>query len=138
MRSSAGSDNGSAGVEVRAAPPPVQLPDVSISCPSSAAVDQSVACTASNSGGAIDTYAWSDSGGGSGSGSSYSTSFNTSGAKTVSLTASNRAGSDSDSTTVGGAGAAVAACDRQHQLFVVATRCGRDHHLHGERQRRRD
>ena len=100
VRSSAGSDNGEAGVEVRAAPPPVQLPDVSISCPSTAGVDQSVACTASNSGGAIDSYAWSDSGGGSGSGSSYSTRFNTSGAKTVSLTASNRAGSDSDSTTV--------------------------------------
>ena len=100
VRSSAGSDNGSAGVEVRAAPPPVQLPDVSVSCPSSAAVDQSVACTASNSGGAIDSYAWSDSGGGSGSGSSYSTSFNTSGAKTVSLTATNSAGSDSASAGV--------------------------------------
>ncbi len=100
VRSSAGSDEGEAGVEVRAAPPPVQLPDVSISCPSSAAVDQSVACTASNSGGAIDSYAWSDSGGGSGSSSTYSTRFHTSGAKTVSLTASNRAGSDSDSTTV--------------------------------------
>ena len=100
VRSSAGSDNGSAGVEVRAAPPPVQLPDVSISCPSTAGVDQSVACTVDNSGGAIDSYAWSDSGGGSGSSSSYSTSFSSSGAKTVSLTASNRAGSDSDSTTV--------------------------------------
>ncbi len=100
VRSSAGSDEGEAGVEVRAAAPPVQLPDVSISCPSSAAVDQSVACTVSNSGGAIDSYAWSDSGGGSGSGSSYSTSFNTSGAKTVSLTATNSAGSDSASATV--------------------------------------
>ena len=100
VRSSAGSDNDSTTVEVRAAAPPVQLPDVSISCPSSAGVDQSVACTVSNSGGAIDSYAWSDSGGGSGSSSSYSTSFSSAGAKTVSLTASNRAGSDSDSTTV--------------------------------------
>ena len=100
VRSSAGSDNGSAGVEVRAAAPPVQLPDVSVSCPSSAAVNQRVACTVSNSGGAIDSYAWSDSGGGSGSGSSYSTRFNTSGAKTVSLTATNSAGSDSASAGV--------------------------------------
>ena len=90
-RNTAGSDSDSASVRVTGAP------QISISCPSSAAVDESVACTVSNSGGAIDTYSWSDNDGGSGSSASYSTSFSTAGAKTISLTARNAAGSDSDS-----------------------------------------
>ena len=75
-------------------------PQISIRCPSSAAVDESITCTASNSGGAIDSYSWSDSDGGSGNSASYSTSFNSSGAKTIRLTVRNAAGSDSDSTSL--------------------------------------
>ena len=93
-RNAAGSDSDSAGLTVTAAP------QISISCPSSAAVDESVTCTVSNSGGPIDSYAWSDEDGGSGSGSSYSASFSSSGAKTIRLTVRNAAGSDSDSTTL--------------------------------------
>ena len=93
-RNAAGSDSDSASLRVAGAP------QISVSCPSSAAVDESITCTASNNGGAIDSYAWSDSDGGSGSSASYSTSFSSSGAKTVSLTASNAAGSDSDSASL--------------------------------------
>ena len=75
-------------------------PEIEISCPSSANVDENITCTVSNSGGAIDSHNWSDSDGGSGSSPSYSPSFSTSGTKTVSLTARNTAGDDSDSASV--------------------------------------
>ena len=79
----------------------VKPPDIRISCsPSSIEEGGSVTCRARNRGGAIDTYSWSDSDGGSGSSSSYRTSFSSSGTKTVSLTARNTAGPDSDDTTV--------------------------------------
>lgn len=72
----------------------------SISCsPSSPAVDESVTCTATLSGGDPDSYAWSG-GASSGSSSTYSTSFGLSGSKTVSLTVTNSAGSDTVSITV--------------------------------------
>ena len=93
-RNSAGNDSGSARVDIIA--PPV----ISVRCPSSAAVNRSITCTVNNSGGAIDTYSWTDSDGGSGSSTSYSRSFSTAGTKTVSLTARNSAGSDSDSDSV--------------------------------------
>ena len=71
-----------------------------INCiPSSPAVDESVTCTATLSGGAPDSYAWSGGASG-GSGATYTTSFSSAGSKTVSLTATNSAGSDSASTTV--------------------------------------
>ena len=75
-------------------------PEISISCPSSADVDENITCTVSNRGGDIDTYSWSDSDGGSSSSSSYRTSFSTAGTKTVSLTARNDGGSDDDRTSV--------------------------------------
>ena len=75
-------------------------PEISISCPSSADVDDNITCTVSNRGGAIDSHNWSDSDGGSGNSSSYRTSFSSSGTKTVSLTARNIAGGDSDSASV--------------------------------------
>ena len=72
----------------------------SISCqPSRPAVDERVECTASLSGGAPDSYAWSG-GDTSGSSATYRTSFSTSGSKTVRLTVRNSAGSDSDRTTL--------------------------------------
>ena len=75
-------------------------PEISISCPSSADADDNVTCAVSNSGGAIDSYDWSDSDGGSGSSASYRTSFSSTGTKTVSLTVRNTAGDDSDSASV--------------------------------------
>ena len=97
VRNSAGSDSDSAAVTVNVN---VEEPEISVSCPSSADVDESITCTVDNSGGEIDAYAWSDSDGGSGNSASYATSFSAAGAKTVSLTARNSAGSDSDSATV--------------------------------------
>ena len=78
----------------------VRPPVISISCPSAAEVDENITCEVSNDGGAIDTYSWTDSDGGSSSSSSYRTSFSTAGTKTVSLTARNDGGSDSDSASV--------------------------------------
>ena len=96
-----GSDTDSITVTVETATPPVEAPVIdSISCtPSSPEVDAAVTCTASISGGAATFWSWSggDSGGRS---ESYRTSFGSAGAKTVSLTASNAGGSDTDSITV--------------------------------------
>lgn len=80
--------------------PPEPRPEIEISCPLSADVNENITCTVSNSGGAIDSYSWSDSDGGSGSSTSYRSSFSAAGTKTISLTARNSAGHDSDSTTV--------------------------------------
>ena len=99
VTNSAGSDTDSVTVTVVAVTVSAPVVD-SVSCsPASPTVDQSVSCTATLSGGAPATYAWS---GGSSSGSSaaYSTSFSSSGSKTVSLTVTNAGGSDSGSTTV--------------------------------------
>ena len=87
----------SASTTVEVQPKP---PEIRISCPSSADVDENITCTVSNSGGAIDSYDWSDSDDGSGSSTSYSTSFSSSGTKTVSLTARNSAGSGNDSAEI--------------------------------------
>lgn len=79
-------------------------PDIKINCsPSSANKRDSVTCSVTrNDGGEIDNYSWSADGGSpsSGSSSTYSPSFGTSGSKTVSLTASNSAGSNGDLTSV--------------------------------------
>ena len=83
--------------------PIVTRPDISVSCPASAAENENITCTVSLSGGTPDTYSWSDSDGGSSSGpreTTYRTSFSSSGTKTVSLTARNTAGSDSGSASV--------------------------------------
>ena len=71
-----------------------------VSCaPSSPTVDESVTCTATLSGGAPDSYAWSGGASG-GSGATYTTSFGTAGEATVSLTVTNVVGSDTESTTL--------------------------------------
>ena len=93
VSNSAGSDSGSTTVRV------IEPPRVSISCPSTTTVNTNVTCTASLSGGTPTSYSWSG-GASSGSSASYRTSFSTTGSKRVSLTVSNSAGSDSDSTTV--------------------------------------
>ena len=98
VHNSAGSDTGSTTVDVQ--PPPIEPPEITIHCPPSADVDENITCTVINSGGAIDSYDWSDSEGGSGSSASYHTNFNSSGSKTVSLTASNASGSVVDTTVV--------------------------------------
>ena len=92
-RNSAGSDDDSTTVEVQPGPP-----EISVSCPESADVDEDITCTVDNRGGAIDTYSWSDSDGGSGSSSSYRTSFGSAGTYTVSLAASNAGGDDRDTS----------------------------------------
>ena len=96
-----GSDTESITVTVETATPPVEAPVVdSISCaPSSPEVDAAVTCTASISGGTATFWSWSG-GASSGRSESYATSFGSAGAKTVSLTASNAGGSDSESITV--------------------------------------
>ena len=72
----------------------------SISCsPSPPTVGEEVVCTASLSGGAPDTHAWTG-GVAPGGEADYSTTFDTSGRKTVSLTVSNSEGSDSESIAV--------------------------------------
>ena len=95
-----GSDSASTTVTVVAATA-VQAPVIdSISCsPSSSTVDESVTCTASLSGGAPASYSWSG-GASSGSSATYDTSFSSAGSKTVSLTATNAGGSDTESTIV--------------------------------------
>ena len=93
VSNSAGSASGSTTVRV------IEPPRVSISCPSTTTVNTNVTCTASLSGGTPTSYSWSG-GASSGSSASYRTSFSTTGSKRVSLTVSNSAGSDSDSTTV--------------------------------------
>ena len=86
-------------IQVPPPPPPAPVID-SVSCsPSSPSVGDDVTCTASLSGGAPASYAWSGGASG-GSSASYSTSFDTSGSKTVSLTVTNVTGSDSSSTSV--------------------------------------
>ena len=94
----AGSDTESTTVSV------VELPETpaidSITCsPASTNVHRNVICRATLSGGAPDSYTWS-SGAGNGSSAEYHARFRTAGSKTVSLTVTNRAGSDTDSTTV--------------------------------------
>ena len=73
----------------------------SLSCsPSSPTVDESVTCTASLSGDAPESWAWS-SGDSTGSEAAYTTSFTSAGERTVvSLTVTNAAGSDTASTTL--------------------------------------
>ncbi len=93
-----GSASGSTSVTVSAS---VAAPVIdSLSCsPSSPNVDDDVTCTASLSGGAPASYAWSGGVSG-GSGASYSTSFDSQGGKKVSLTVTNDGGSASDSVAV--------------------------------------
>ena len=98
VSNSGGSDNGSTSIRVLEPEPEEQRPVVnSINCsPSSPNVDESVTCTASLSGGTPTSYSWSG-GASSGSSSTYLTSFGRSGGHSVSLTASNNAGSGSNS-----------------------------------------
>ena len=94
VQNSAGSDSGSTTVTV-----PPEPPVITVSCsPRSIDEGDRVRCTVSNSGGSIDTYSWSASGGSpsSGSSSTYRPRFNTAGTYTVSLTARNTGGSDDD------------------------------------------
>ena len=81
--------------------PPDDDPEInSISCtPSTVATSTNVNCTANVSGTEPLTYSWSG-GDSSGSSTSYSPIWSSAGAKTVSLTVRNSAGSDSDSTAV--------------------------------------
>ena len=78
-------------------------PRISISCPSSADVNENITCTVRNSGGAITSYSWSG-GDSSGRDERYRTSFGSPGTYTVRLTARNDGGSDDDSTRVRVAG----------------------------------
>ena len=74
-----------------------------ITCsPPSPTVGDSVICTAELGGDDPETYAWSGgaSSGASGSGDRYEISFATAGEHTVSLTATNSGGSDTESTTL--------------------------------------
>ncbi len=98
VTNSAGSDADSISLTVFDA---VQVPVIdSVSCtpssPSAPVINESVTCTASLSGGAPDSYAWSG-GASAGSDATYLTSFGSAGAATVVLTATNSAGSDTDS-----------------------------------------
>ena len=99
VSNSAGSDTDRTTVEVQPKPP-----EITISCsPSSAYKGDEVTCSVTrNRGGGITSYEWRASGGSpsSGSSSTYSPSFSRAGRHTVSLTASNSAGSDSDSTSI--------------------------------------
>ena len=93
-----GSDDGEASVDVDE---DVQRPEIdSISCRSPVATNASVNCMVKLSGGAPDSYLWSDSDGGSGSSALYRASFSAPGQQEVRLTVRNTAGRDSDSTTV--------------------------------------
>lgn len=93
-----GSDNGSTSVVVDE---DVRRPEInSIICESPVATNASANCRVNLSGGAPDSYSWSDSDGGSGNDASYHPSFSSPGSKTVSLTVRNTADSDSESTTV--------------------------------------
>ena len=93
-----GSDNGSTSVVVDE---DVRRPEIdSIICESPVATNASANCRVNLSGGAPDSYSWSDSDGGSGNSASYRASFSAPGMKTVRLTVRNTADSDSDSTTV--------------------------------------
>ena len=60
---------------------------------------ESVTCTATLSGSALDSYAWSG-GASNGSGAEYSTSFSSAGSKTVSLTVSNTGGNHTSSIAI--------------------------------------
>ena len=95
----AGSDTESTTVSV-VEPPETPVID-SITCsPASTNVGRYVTCTATLSGGWPDSWAWSGGAAGGGSAAAYNTSFSSAGSKTVSLTVTNRTGSDTDSTTV--------------------------------------
>ncbi len=85
-------------VRLTVLPPPPAINGITCS-PPSPTVDESVTCTATLSGGAPASYAWSG-GASSGSGATYTTSFATAGEHTVSLTAINAGGSDSSSRTL--------------------------------------
>ena len=92
-----GSDSDSTTVTVAATAPQIS----SISCtPSPVAVNSSVSCTASLSGGAPDSYAWTATGVLGDSSPTYAPSFGATGEQTISLTVRNSAGSASASTTV--------------------------------------
>ena len=96
VTNSVGSDTDSIALTVL---PPLPVIN-SINCsPPSPTVDESVTCTANLSGGAPDSWAWSG-GAANGDSAAYSTSFGSAGSTTVSLTVTNRAGSDTESTTV--------------------------------------
>ena len=98
VTNSAGSDTESTTLTITE---PLQPPAIdSISCaPSFPVVDDDVTCTANLSGDAPDSWTWSG-GSDNGDGDSYTTSFNDAGEHTVSLTVTNSAGSDTESTTV--------------------------------------
>ena len=98
VRNAAGSDSGSTTVRVRQEAPQI----IRISCsPSSPDKREQVSCEALLRGGDPDRDGWDWRGGDSdGDREVYNTSFGTSGRKTISLTVSNSAGSDSDDRDV--------------------------------------
>ena len=91
----------SASFPVTVGPGDVPRPDITISCPSSAEVNENITCTVRNRGGDIDRYSWSATGGASsGSSSTYRPRFSSYGRQTVRLTASNDGGSGSNELPV--------------------------------------
>ena len=97
VTNSGGSDTESTTVSVAE---PLQAPVIDgIACsPSSTNVGREFICTATLSGGAPDSWAWS--GAANGNKAAYQAFFRSAGSKTISLTVTNSAGSDTDSTTV--------------------------------------
>ena len=80
---------------------PLPAPSVSIDCtPNPVTVGLDTTCTATNSGGPIETYAWAGGTAGSGSSAQYVTSFLAAGPASVGLVASNATGISSDSFDV--------------------------------------
>ena len=71
-----------------------------MTCDTPVLVNVASACSASNGGGAIDTYAWSDTGGGSGTLAAYGPSWATADLYEVTLEATNAGGTSSDSMFV--------------------------------------
>lgn len=97
VRNSADSDSESTTVTVLPPGPVIN----SISCtPSPVAVNVSVNCTVSLSGGAPTRYLWSGGSSWNTTGNTYSTDFSSEGAQFVSLIVSNDGGRDDGSTTV--------------------------------------
>ena len=97
VSNSAGSDTDSITVDAPPKPPVID----SISCPSSADVNENITCTVrlDPRSGTPTSYSWSG-GDSSGRDERYRTSFSSDGTKTVRLTVRNSAGRDDDSTTV--------------------------------------
>ena len=98
VANSAGNDTASTTLTITESLQPPAVDSISCS-PSSPTVDESITCTAELSSGAPASYAWSG-GSSNGSAATYTTSFSEAGEHTVSLTVTNSAGSDTDSTTV--------------------------------------